>query len=280
MANIIGGITTSHIPAIGRAIDQNLQQTDYWKPLFDAYPPIHQWLEVKQPDVAIVFYNDHGLEFFLDKKPTFAIGVAASYQNADEGWGIPTIPTINGYPELSWHICNQLVENEFDITICQEMKVDHGLTVPMQLMWPGHSYSHMKVIPVCINVEQHPMPSPKRCYDLGRAIGEAVESFGEDLNVVVLGTGGLSHQLDGERAGFINKEFDLYCMEKLISEPEALTKLSVFDLVEQGGAQGAELIMWLGMRGALTGSLEVLMSNYHAPISNTGAGTMLIENHK
>ena len=278
MAKIVGGITTSHIPSIGKAIENNLQQTEYWKPLFDAYPPIHHWLDEVQPDVAVVFYNDHGLEFFLDKKPTFAIGAAQSYKNADEGWGIPTIPEINGDPELSCHICNELVENEFDITICQEMKVDHGLTVPMQLMWPNFSYGHMKVIPVCINVEQHPMPSPKRCYDLGKAIGKAVESYDKDLKVVVLGTGGLSHQLDGERAGFINKEFDLYCMKKLIDNPEELTKLSIYDLVEQGGAQGAEFIMWLGMRGALTGELNVLKSSYHAPVSNTGAGTMLIEN--
>ncbi|ANW25943.1 protocatechuate 3,4-dioxygenase [Vibrio coralliilyticus] len=279
MANIIGGITTSHIPSIGKAIENNLQQDPYWKPLFDAYPPIHQWLDEVQPDVAIVFYNDHGLEFFLDKKPTFAIGAAQQYKNADEGWGIQTIPDIQGDPDLSWHICNELVENEFDITICQEMKVDHGLTVPMQLMWPNQSYGHMKVIPVCINVEQHPMPSPKRCYDLGKAIGDAVESYDKDLKVVVLGTGGLSHQLDGERAGFINKKFDLYCMEKLIDEPECLTKFSILDLIENAGAQGPEFIMWLGMRGALQGDLNVLLSSYHAPVSNTGAGTMLIENN-
>lgn len=277
MATILGGITTSHIPAIGRAIELGLQQEPYWKPFFDGYPPIHQWLDEKQPDVAIIFYNDHGLEFFIDKKPTFAIGAAAEYVNADEGWGIKPIPTIKGDPELSWHICNELVDNEFDITICQEMKVDHGLSVPMQLMWPGNQYSHMKVIPVCINVEQHPMPSPKRCFDLGKAIGDAVRSYDKDLKVVVLGTGGMSHQLDGERAGFINKEFDLYCMDKIANEPEALTKLSIRDLVEKAGAQGPELIMWLGMRGALAPELTVKHSNYHVPISNTGSGTMLLE---
>ncbi len=277
MATILGGITTSHIPAIGKAIEQGIEQTPYWKPFFDGYPPLRQWLNDKQPDVAIIFYNDHGLEFFIDKKPTFAIGAAEQYINADEGWGIKPIPPINGDPELSWHICNELVDKEFDITICQEMKVDHGLTVPMQLMWPGNQYSHMKVIPVCINVEQHPMPSPKRCYDLGKAIGEAVRSYDKDLKVVVFGTGGLSHQLDGERAGFINKEFDLYCMDKIANEPEALTQLSIRDLVEQGGAQGPELIMWLGMRGALAPKLTVKHSNYHVPISNTGAGTMLLE---
>ncbi|WP_052878535.1 class III extradiol dioxygenase family protein [Vibrio coralliirubri] len=278
MARVIGGISTSHIPSIGKAIENNLQETEYWQPFFKNFPGIHAWLEQEKPDVAVVFYNDHGLEFFLDKKPTFAIGAAASYMNADEGWGIPTIPAIPGDPEFSWHICNHLVESEFDITICQEMKVDHGLTVPMQLMWPNNSYSHMKVIPVCLNVEQHPMPSPKRCYDLGKAIGEAIDSYDKDLKVVVLGTGGLSHQLDGERAGYINKEFDLYCMDKLISDPDELSKLTIHDLIANGGAQGPEFIMWMGMRGALNGELNVLQSDYHAPISNTGAGTMLIEN--
>lgn len=277
MAKIIGGIGTSHIPAIGKAIENNQQQEPYWKPLFDAYPPILKWLGEEKPDVAILFYNDHGLEFFIDKKPTFAIGVADRYENADEGWGIQTIPDVKGSPDLAWHICNHLVENEFDITICQEMKVDHGLTVPMQLLWPNYSYNNVQVIPVCINCEQHPMPSPKRCYDLGKQIAAAVESFDQDLKVVVLGTGGLSHQLDGERAGFINKEFDLYCMDKLVYEPECLTKLSVLDLIKEGGAQGPELNMWLGMRGTLQGELNVLQSSYHAPISNTGSGTMLIE---
>ncbi|MGP8305628.1 class III extradiol dioxygenase family protein [Vibrio sp. YIC-376] len=277
MAKILGGIGTSHIPAIGKAIEHNQQQEPYWKPLFDAYPPIHKWLAEEKPDVAILFYNDHGLEFFIDKKPTFAIGVADRYENADEGWGIQTVPDVKGSPDLAWHICNHLVENEFDITICQEMKVDHGLTVPMQLLWPNNSYDDVQVIPVCINCEQHPMPSPKRCYDLGKQIAAAVESFDQELKVVVLGTGGLSHQLDGERAGFINKEFDLYCMDKLVYEPECLTKLSVLDLIKEGGAQGPELNMWLGMRGTLQGELNVLQSSYHAPISNTGSGTMLIE---
>ncbi|MFV0575077.1 MAG: class III extradiol dioxygenase family protein [Vibrio sp.] len=277
MAKVIGGLTTSHIPAIGKAIAEGTEQTPYWKPFFDGYPPAREWLNEKNPDVVIIFYNDHGLEFFIDKKPTFAIGVAPEYHNADEGWGIKTIPPVKGEVDLAWHICNEVVDKEFDITICQEMKVDHGLTVPLQLMYPGNNYGHVKVIPVCINVEQHPMPSPKRCYDFGKAIGDAVRSYGEDLNVVVFGTGGLSHQLDGERAGFINKEFDLYCMEKLVNEPEELTKLTIRDLVEQGGAQGAEFIMWLGMRGVLNPTLTLKHQNYHIPISNTGAGLMVLE---
>lgn len=278
MAKIIGAIGSSHIPAIGVAIARKIQETPYWKSFFDGFSPIHDWLAAKQPDVAIVFYNDHGLEFFLDKKPTFSIGAAAEYISYDEGWGIDTIPPVIGDEDLSWHICNELVEDEFDITICQELGIDHGLTVPMQLMWPGNTYGYMKVIPVVINCEQHPMPSPKRCFDLGRSIAKAVESYNKDLKVVVLGTGGLSHQLDGQRAGLINKEFDLMCLDKIVSDPEELLKYSIWDLTEIAGAQGVELNMWLAMRGALTGEVTELHRNYVVPISNTGAGTMLLSN--
>lgn len=277
MAKIIGAVTTSHIPAIGMAMDNQLEQTPYWKPFFDAYPPVRAWLNEKKPDVVVIFYNDHGLEFFLDRKPTFAIGTAAQYLNADEGWGINTIPPVTGETELSWHIATDLVENEFDITICQEMRVDHGLTVPLSLMWPGHAYGHVKVIPVCINCERYPMPTPARCFKLGQAIGRAIESFDQDLNVVLFGTGGLSHQLDGERAGFINREFDIDCMNKIVTAPEELTKYSNYELMDIGGAQGVELNMWLAMRGALTGKITELHRNYHAPISNTGAGLLLLE---
>ncbi len=277
MAKIIGAIGTSHIPAIGKAIAGNLQETPYWKNFFDGYKPIHKWLENNQPDVVVVFYNDHGLDFFIDKKPTFAIGAAASYQNSDEGWGIKTIPEAKGDEDMSWHICNELVDDEFDITICQELRVDHGLTVPLQLMWPGNNYSHLKVIPVAINCEQHPMPSPKRCFDLGRSIGKAIESYDSDQKVLVLGTGGLSHQLEGERAGFINKEFDLMCMDKLVYDPQDILGYSIRDLVEIAGAQGPELNMWLSMRGTLLGDIKQLHHNYTIPISNTGAGTLLLE---
>lgn len=276
MAHIVGGIATSHIPAIGMAMDKHLEQTPYWKDFFAAYPPVREWLYAQAPDIAIIFYNDHGLEFFHDRKPTFAIGTAPVYHNSDEGWGIKEIPPVTGETELSWHIVNHLIANEFDMTVCQEMKVDHGLTVPLTLMWPGHQYGHIKVIPVAINCERHPMPTPKRCFKLGQAIGEAVEQYAGDQKVVVFGTGGLSHQLDGQRAGFINKPFDLYCMEKIVHEPERLTAFSNEDLVEKAGAQGVELNMWLAMRGALKGSLTELHRSYHVPISNTGAGVQLL----
>lgn len=277
MAKILGGIATSHIPAIGMAMDKKLEQTPYWKAFFESYPPIREWLNAQAPDIAIIFYNDHGLEFFHDKKPTFAIGAAPEYHNADEGWGIQPIPPVTGETELSWHIINELIAAEFDITVCQEMRVDHGLTVPLTLMWPGHQYGHVKVIPIAINCERHPMPTPARCFKLGQAVGAAVHSYTGSEKVIIMGTGGLSHQLDGERAGFINKPFDLYCMDKIVHEPEALTRLSIHDLVREAGAQGVELNMWLAMRGALQGGvLTELHRSYHLPISNTGAGVQLL----
>ena len=277
MAVIKGGISTSHIPSIGNAIAKQLEDDSYWKPLFDGYPPARAWLETVKPDVVVVFYNDHGLNFFLDKQPTFAVGAAFEYRNADEGWGLPEIAPFAGIPALSWHIIEQLVADEFDITTCQEMLVDHALCVPMQLLWPESAYRDLRIVPVCINTVQHPLPSPSRCYRFGQSIGRAIRSYDEALNVVVLGTGGLSHQLDGKRAGFINKAFDLMCLEKIVDEPEYLARYSIHELIREAGAQGAELIMWLAMRGALGERVREVHRNYHIPISNTAAGLMVLE---
>lgn len=280
MARIVGGLTTSHIPAIGNAVarEKDLLNDPYWKEFFAAYPPARAWLQNVKPDVAVVIYNDHGLNFFLDKMPTFAIGAAAKYENADEGWGIPKIPPFQGDPELSWHIIESLVADEIDVTSCQEMLVDHGFTVPMSLFWPGNSYGSVKTVPVCINTVQHPLPSPLRCYKLGQAIGRAIESYPKDLKVVVLGTGGMSHQLDGERAGFINKKFDMMCLDKIVDEPEVLTRYSISELVREAGAQGAEFILWLAMRGVLSRKVTKIHSSYHVAISNTATGLLVLEN--
>jgi len=280
MARVVGGLTTSHIPAIGNAVprEKDLLHDPYWEEFFAAYPPARAWLEKVKPDVAVVIYNDHGLNFFLDKMPTFAIGAAEKYENADEGWGIPKTPPFKGDPELSWHIIESLVADEFDITSCQEMLVDHGFTVPMSLFWPENSYGNIRTIPVQINTVQHPLPSPMRCFRLGQAIGRAIESYPKDLKVVVLGTGGLSHQLDGERAGFINKKFDLMCLDKIVNEPEALTRYSIPELVREAGAQGAEFILWLAMRGVLHQKVTKIHSSYHVAISNTATGLLVLEN--
>lgn len=282
MAKIVGAITTSHVPAIGRAIAKNLQQDAYWKPFFDGFPPVRQWLAEVKPTVAVVIYNDHGLNFFLDKMPTFSVGAAAQYRNADEGWGIPELPPFTGDLDLSWHLIESLVAEEFDITSCQQMKVDHAFTLPMALLWPDAGAAKspwpVRTVPVCINTVQAPLPSAARCVKLGQAIGRAVSSFGKDERVVVIGTGGLSHQLDGQRAGFINKEFDLQFMQSLVDEPSWATKFSTHELVEKAGTQGIELLMWLTTRAALPGKVRKLHSNYHIPISNTAAGLMLFEN--
>ncbi|MFC3627075.1 class III extradiol dioxygenase family protein [Vogesella amnigena] len=278
MAKIVGGITTSHVPAIGRAIAQNLQQDGYWKPFFDGFAPVQQWLDEVRPDVAVVIYNDHGLNFFLDKMPTFAVGAAAQYCNADEGWGIPTLPPFAGDAALSWQLINSLVADEFDITSCQEMLVDHAFSLPMKLLWPQHDSPPVRTVPVCINTVQYPLPSARRCYKLGEAIGRAIGGWPDELKVVIIGTGGLSHQLDGERAGFINKEFDLRFMDSLAANPQWATQYSVEQLVEFTGTQGVELLMWLATRAALPGQVRELHRNYHIPISNTAAGLMLFDN--
>ena len=278
MARIIGGVGVTHVPAIGNAIARGVQNDPYWKPFFDGFPPVHNWLAKTRPDVAVVFYNDHGLAFFLATMPTFAVGVASEYRNADEGWGLPTLRPFPGDPALSWHIAEQLVADEFDITICQEMPVDHAFTVPLALLWPGADNRPVRTIPIAINTVQHPLPSPARCFKLGQAVGRAIENYAQDLDVLVLGTGGLSHQLDGTRAGFINKDFDLYCIDKMVTDPTALTGYSTHDIVEKAGTQGVELLNWIAMRGALTGRVSKLHDNYHIPISNTASALLVLEN--
>jgi protocatechuate 4,5-dioxygenase beta chain len=282
MARIIGGVATTHVPSIGKAIADKKYQDPYWKPFFSGFDYVHGWLAREKPDVAVVFYNDHGLNFFLDKLPTFAVGAASEYRNEDEGWGIPVSHAVEGIPDLSWHLINALVEDEFDVTMCQDMLVDHAVTIPFALMWPGEiapgKQWPVKIVPVEINTVQHPLPSLRRCLNLGRAIGRALETYPHDLKVMVVGTGGLSHQLDGTRAGFINKEFDRLCMDTLAGDPDALTRYTIPELVELAGAQGVEFLNWMAMRGALTGAVSELHRNYHIPISNTAAATMVFAN--
>ena len=284
MARIIGCVTTSHVPAIGNAIAKGRQEEPYWKEWFDGFTPVHRWLDRVRPDVAVVVYNDHGLNFFLDKLPTFAIGAAAEYQTADEGWNLPAVRSFPGDPALSWHVINSVVAAGFDVTMCQEMAVDHAVCNPMQLLWPGGGPWSVRIVPVEINTVQFPLPSAARCWEFGRAIGRAVASYPSAERVVVIGTGGLSHQLDGERAGFINKEFDRKFMASMVTDPSWATRYSTVELVEQTGSQGIELILWLTARavlGAGRGSGDVgvreVAATYHVPISNTAAGMMLLE---
>jgi protocatechuate 4,5-dioxygenase beta chain len=276
MAQIIGAITTSHVPAIGGAIARQVQHEPSWKPFFDGFLPVREWLAQARPDVVVTIYNDHGLNFFLDKMPTFAVGAASEYRNADEGWGIPTMPPFPGNLDLSWHLIEALVGEDFDLTTCQEMLVDHAFALPMALLWPDQQWP-VTTVPVCINTVQFPLPSAARCYRLGEAIGRAVAAFPGDARVLIVGTGGLSHQLDGERAGFINKDFDLQFMESLCTDPRWATQFSIHQLVEKAGTQGVELLMWLAARAALGPGARKVHANYHIPISNTAAGLMLLE---
>ena len=222
-------------------------------------------------------YNDHGLNFFLDKMPAFAVGAAAEYRNADEGWGLPTLTPFPGDAAFSWHLIEALAAADFDLTTCQEMLVDHGFVVPMQLLWPGAPAWPVRTIPIHVNTVQHPLPTPRRCLKFGEVLGRAIEAWPAEERVVVLGTGGLSHQLDGRRAGFINKPFDLFCLEKIVHEPELLARYSIRELVELAGTQGPELVQWLIMRGTLGPVVRKLEENYHVPISNTGSGLLLLE---
>lgn len=277
MATLLGSVMTSHVPAIGGAIARKLHDEPYWKPFFAGYPPVHRWIGEQKPDTLVVISNDHGLNFFMDKMPTFAVGAAPEYRNADEGWGIPQLPAIPGDPDLSWHLIESLVADEFDIVTCQEMVIDHGISLPMALLWPDQNWP-VQIVPVIVNTVQSPLPSAARCWKFGEAIGRAIASWPSGRRVLVVGTGGLSHQLDGERAGHINKAFDLKFMDSLSSDPQMATRHSNHELIELTGTQGIELLMWLTARATLPGAVRERHRNYHVPISNTATGLLVLEN--
>ena len=278
MARIIAGIGTSHVPAIGVAMDKGLTATPYWDPLFKGYGPARDWLAGHKPDVAIVVYNDHASAFSLELIPTFLIGVADEFPIADEGFGPRPVPVVKGHPELAWHLAESLILNEFDMTIANEMPVDHGLTVPLSVTCGQPQEWPFPVIPLCVNVVQYPPPTGARCFKLGQAIRNAVESFDEDLKVVIYGTGGMSHQLQGERAGLINREFDTAFLNRLTSDPQALSRLPHTEYMREAGSEGVELVMWHVMRGALGDHVREVYRYYHVPASNTAAAIIVLEN--
>lgn len=276
MARIVAGLGSSHVPAIGAAIDNNKTQDERWRSLFEGYEPARAWLAEQRPDVAIVVYNDHGAAFSLDVVPTFAVGVASQYIPADEGYGRRQVPTIHGDVDLSWHLVESLVDQHFDITVCQKLEVDHGLTVPMSILWGSPEEWPVRVIPVAVNVVQQPTPTAARCFELGRAIRRAVESYGPDVKVAVVGTGGMSHQLQGPRAGWVNSDFDRMFLEKIVSDPTKLTELPTAEYIRLAGSEGAELIMWLVMRGAMSHQVDKVTETYMVPASNTAAGLVVM----
>ena len=278
MARITGGVTTSHVPAIGAAIDLGKTDEDYWRPLFAGFERSKEWMAENQPDVIVLVYNDHATAFSLEMIPTFAIGTGERYESADEGWGRRPVPVVEGHPDLAWHIAQSVIQDDFDLTIVNEMDVDHGLTVPLSLMFGQPDVWPCRVIPFAVNVVVYPPPSGRRCYALGHAIRKAVESFPDDLNVQVWGTGGMSHQLQGERVGLINTEFDTAFLDRFASDPEALASIPHIDYVREAGSEGIELVMWLIMRGALDADAKEVHRHYHVPASNTAVGHLILEN--
>jgi len=278
VARITAGVATSHVPAIGAALDLGKTQEPYWTPLFKGYEFSKRWIQDNKPDVVFLIYNDHASAFSLDIIPTFAIGCADEYAPADEGWGPRPVPVVQGHGEFAAHIAQSVIQDDFDLTIINRMDVDHGLTVPLSLMFGQPQAWPCKVIPFAVNVVQYPPPSGNRCYQLGKAIRRAVESFDENLNVQIWGTGGMSHQLQGPRAGLINKEFDTRFLDRIVNDPEALAKVPHLDYVRQAGSEGIELVMWLIMRGALNEHVKQVHRFYHVPASNTAVGHLILEN--
>ncbi|MDC5087320.1 gallate dioxygenase [Acinetobacter baumannii] len=277
MARIIGGIGTSHVPTIGVAYDKGKQEDPSWKPMFDGYKPIAQWLEKEKPDAMVMFYNDHCSSFFFDFYPTFALGISEAFPIADEGAGLRNLPPVRGNIELQAHIAESLVNDEFDLTIFHDKPLDHGCLSPLPLLWPHEPDWPGVIVPIEINVLQFPLPTARRCYRLGQAIRRAIESYPEDLKVVVVGTGGLSHQVHGERVGYNNTEWDHEFLDLLLNDPEKLTDLKHKDFIERGGAESVEQIMWLAMRGALGDSIKQTHLNYYLA-TTTAMTAVLYEN--
>lgn len=276
MARITAGVTTSHIPAVGAALDNGKTKEPYWQPVFQGYEWVQAWQKEQKPDVVILVYNDHASAFDMRIIPTFAIGCAEEFQPADEGWGPRKVPVVPGHPDLAWHIAQSCILDEFDMTIINEMDVDHGLTVPLSVIFGEMDAWPAKIIPVAVNVVTYPPPSGNRCWLLGEAIARAVESFPEDLNVQIWGTGGMSHQLQGPRAGLINKAWDTAFLDALTAEPEKLRQMPHIEYLREAGSEGIELVMWLIMRGALGPDAKELHRFYHVPASNTAVGHIVM----
>ncbi|MBL8286751.1 MAG: protocatechuate 3,4-dioxygenase [Rubrivivax sp.] len=290
MARITASVYTSHVPAIGAALDLGKTTEPYWQKVFSGYEFSKRWLTENKPDVVFLVYNDHATAFSLEIIPTFAIGTAAEYAIADEGWGPRPVPKVVGHPALASHIAQSVIQDDFDLTIVNKMDVDHGLTVPLSLMCgaldPHEDAWPCPVIPFAVNVVQYPVPSGRRCFQLGQAIRRAVESYDEPLRVQIWGTGGMSHQLQGPRAGLINAEWDNRFLDRLVAEPAKLAEVPHIEYVREAGSEGIELVMWLIARGAMSDiaagragkAPKVVHRFYHVPASNTAVGHLILEN--
>jgi protocatechuate 4,5-dioxygenase beta chain len=276
MARITAGISTSHVPAVGMAVDLKKEGEAYWKPMFEGYEFSKQWMKENTPDVAIIVYNDHASYFGMDIMPTFAMGIADKFKICDEGYGARPVPVVEGAPELATHLAASLILDDFDMTVLNVLDVDHGLSVPMSLMFGTPDKWPTKVIPLPVNVVMYPQPSGERCLSLGKAIKRAVEQFDGDLNVQIWGTGGMSHQIQGARAGLINEPWDRKFMDDLVNDPENLQYKPHLEYMIEAGSEGVELIMWLIMRGALGDKVNEVYRFYHVPASNTAVGHLIL----
>ena len=276
MARITAGVGCSHIPALGVAVDLGKTEEPYWKPAFAGFEWTRAWEKDEKPDVVVLVFNDHATAFDMNFIPTFAIGCAESFTPADEGWGPRSVPVVQGHPDLAWHIAQSCILDEFDLTIINAMDVDHGLTVPLSMMFGKVDAWPVRVIPLAVNVVTFPPPSGNRCWALGEAIAKAIASYPEDLNVQVWGTGGMSHQLQGPRAGLINREWDSRFMDRLEGDTDALRRIPHIEYLRETGSEGIEMIMWLIMRGAMGSKTETLHRHYHVPASNTAVGHIVL----
>jgi protocatechuate 4,5-dioxygenase beta chain len=278
VARIIAGVGASHVPAIGAALDNGKTEEPYWKRVFSGFEKSQAWMRELKPDVAIIVYNDHASAFSVEMIPTFALGCAVEFPPADEGWGPRPVPVVQGDAELAAHIAQSVILDEFDLTIVNRMDVDHGLTVPLSLVFGQPAAWPCRVIPLAVNVVQFPPPTGNRCFNFGRAIARAVQSYPQQLRVMIWGTGGMSHQLQGQRAGLINQQFDNHFLDAIGPDPQSLVRIQPLEYLREAGSEGIELVMWLIMRGALHERVQVLHRFYHVPASNTAVGHLLLDN--
>jgi gallate dioxygenase len=278
MATIVGGIASSHTPVIGYAFDKKKQQDRVWGPIFDGFAPVQSWLAKVKPDVLFFVYNDHATSFFFDHYSHFSLGIGERYCPADEGGGPRALPCIDGHPALARHVALGLVADEFDLSFFQKRGLDHGCLSPLSMLWPHDGGWPGAIVPFQVGVLQLPIPSARRCFALGRSLRRAILSFPDDLKVAIVGTGGLSHQVHGERAGFNNTAWDKEFLDTLEHEPEALTNITIADYAHRGGFEGTEVIMWLIMRGALTRKVKKIHQSYYLP-SMTPIATVVYEDY-
>jgi len=269
MATIVGAVASSHTPTIGFALDTRKQADPAWAPIFEAYHPVQAWLADKKPDVLVIVFNDHVTSFFFDHYSQFALGIGESYAVADEGGGPRALPPVRGHAPLSHHIAAGLVADEFDLSYFQDKPLDHGCFSPLSMLWPHDPTWPGAIVPLQIGVLEFPIPSARRCYRLGQSLRKAIESYPDDLKVALVATGGLSHQVHGERCGFNNPEWDLEFLDLIANEPERLAGMTISEFARLGGIEGAEVIMWLVMRGAMTKTVRTLHQSYYLP-SMTG----------